>query len=105
MLTKPEPALDLHKLGIEPNAVVDDPQRDRVRGRGQRDLGVLRAAVLDGIAQRFLRDAIEAHRRVGRNRRRQLTIRERDLETVARGELLAEAAIAATSPSCSSLEG
>ena len=44
--------------------MIDDPQVDRVRSAAQRDLGLLGAAVLDGISQSLLGDAIEAHGRI-----------------------------------------
>src|SRR5262245_55731503 len=47
---EPEPTLALGPPGVEPPPVIDDPQGDRVRGPAQCDLGLLGAAVLDGIS-------------------------------------------------------
>src|SRR5262249_8189765 len=52
------------QLGIEPGAIVDDPQRDHIVAPAQLDTGVLCAAMLDGIGQRLLRDAIETQSRL-----------------------------------------
>jgi len=56
---EPEPVLALDQLGVEASAIIDDPQRDHVRGPAELDSDVLRAAVLGGIRQRFLGDAIQ----------------------------------------------
>jgi len=56
---EPESTLALDLPGVEPTPVIDDPQGDRVRGPTQHDLGLLGAAVLDGVSQPLLRDAIE----------------------------------------------
>ena len=59
-----EPTLALDLPGVEPTPVIDDPHRNRVRSPTQCDLGLLGAAVLDGISQSLLGDAIEAHGRI-----------------------------------------
>ena len=61
---EPEPTLALDLPGVEPTPMINDPQVDRVRSPTQRDLGLLGAAVLDGISQSLLGDAIEAHGRI-----------------------------------------
>src|SRR5436190_22919841 len=61
---EPEPTFALGPPGVEAPPVIDDPQGDRVRSPTQYDLGLLGAAVLDGISQTLLRDAIQAHGRI-----------------------------------------
>ena len=61
---EPEPTLALDLPRVEPTPVIDDLQGDRVRSPTQCDLGLLGAAVLDGISQPLLRDAIETHGRI-----------------------------------------
>src|SRR5215831_5642062 len=86
-----QPALANGQGVVEAGAVVDDTQSDRVGGPAQLDASVLRAAVLDGVRQRLLRDAIEAQRDLRRNRWRDLIRRELDLEAMAIGQLVAQA--------------
>src|SRR5215470_5580700 len=88
---EPEPALALDRAGVEPGAVVDDREGDRLVYAVELHADVLRTAVLDGIGQRLLRDAIEAQGRLRRNRRREPIRRELDLETVTVIQLVAEA--------------
>src|SRR5437867_30543 len=89
---EPEPTLALDLPGFEPTPMIDDPQVDRVRSAAQRDLGLLGAAVLDGISQSLLGDAIEAHGRIRRDRWRDLIVSELDLEAVVMSQLPAEVA-------------
>ena len=65
---QPKPPLALDQRGVETSTVIDDPQRDHVRVPAQLDLDMLRTAVLDGIRQRLLGDAIHAHSNLRRNR-------------------------------------
>src|SRR5262249_60685292 len=87
-----EPTLALDLPGVEPTPVIDDPQRNRVRRPTQCDLGLLGTAVLDGIAQPLLRDAIQAHGRIRWDRCWHLIMGELDLEAVAMSQLPAEVA-------------
>src|SRR6266542_3888938 len=88
---EPEPCPTLDPPRVEPDAVIHDPQGYRIGASRQIHAEVLGAAVLDGISQPFLHEAIEAQRRIGRNHFGHLVVDEFDLETVSLSQLPAEA--------------
>lgn len=81
----------MDQLAVEADAVIGDQQEDRIRAARQIDPGVPGAAVLDGISQPLLDEAIQAHGRVQRDRGRHLTVGEFDRQSVSLGQLAAEA--------------
>src|SRR5262249_18892665 len=87
---EPESALGLHLSRVEPRPVTADPKGKKICRPPQLAPALPGPAVLDRIAQPFLRDPIEADGRIGGHRRWRLTVSELDLETVRLGEFAAE---------------
>ena len=67
---------------VEPVAVVDDRQRERVVASGQVHRYRAAGAVRDGILQRFLNDSEEAQGEILRQGRGNVVMGERDLDVV-----------------------
>ena len=104
MLIRPSP-LPHAASTSNPTPSSDDGQREPLQAAAQMHRDFVRLAVLEGVLQRFLNDSEQAQRQIGRQRRRNVLVREGDGDARTGTARVEEPCRAATRPISRSLAG